>query len=122
MAETRDEAEKIRLIKQSVLGDVSCVLAKAGGADIDQTQAFNTARNLCAVLFYHPHARAPEIPKMFWETPLGRAVGVCCGNTLDEPRVKTTLRLPLSVRERLRLEAEALNKSVTDLIAEKLAR
>ena len=59
---------------------------------------------------------------MFWETPLGRAVGVCCGNQLDEPRIKTTLRIPMSVRERLRLEAEALNKSLTDLIAEKLAK
>jgi predicted HicB family RNase H-like nuclease len=41
---------------------------------------------------------------------------------MDEPRIKTTLRIPVSVRERLRLEAEALNKSLTDLIAEKLSK
>ena len=116
------EGETIRLVKQSVLADVSCVLARAGGADIDTQQAFTAARNICEILFSHPHVQAPEIPKMFWETPLGRAVGVCCGNTLDEPRIKTTLRIPMSVRERLRLEAEALNKSLTDLIAEKLAK
>ncbi len=121
MRQNQDK-ENIRLIKQSVLADVSCVLARAGGADIDAKQAFNAARNICEILFAHPHASSPEIPKMFWETPLGRAVGVCCGNTLDEPRVKTTLRIPLSVRERLRLEAEVTNKSLTELITEKLAK
>lgn len=118
----RIEDEQTRLIKQSVLGDVSCVLAKAGGADIEAQMAFSAARNICEILFSHPHASNPEIPKMFWETPLGRAVGHCCGNGPDEPRVKTTLRIPMSVRERLRLEAESLNKSLTDLITEKLAR
>ncbi len=117
-----EDTEKTRVIKQSVLADVSCVLARAGGADIDPKQAFQASRNICEILFAHPHAPSPEIPKMFWETPLGRAVGVCCGNTLDEPRVKTTLRIPFSVRERLRLEAEALNKSLTELITEKLAK
>lgn len=117
-----DSNETIRLIKQGVLADVSCVLARAGGADIDPPQAFNAARNICEILFSHPHAATPEIPKMFWETPLGRAVGVCCGSEMDEPRIKTTLRIPVSVRERLRLEAEALNKSLTDLIAEKLSK
>ena len=114
--------EATRLIKQSVLADVSCVLARAGGADIDAQQAFTAARHICEILFAHPQAHSPEIPKMFWETPLGRAVGVCCGNGTDEPRVKTTFRIPLSVRERLRLEADALNKSLTDLITEKLAK
>ena len=116
------EQENVRLVKQSVLADVSCVLARAGGADIDPHKAFTAARNICEILFAHPHVKNQEIPKMFWETPLGRAVGVCCGNTLEEPRVKTTLRIPMSVRERLRLEAEALNKSLTDLITEKLAK
>ena len=116
------ESEKIRMTKQAVLADVTCVLARAGGADIDAEQAFRAARNICEILFAHPHAARHEIPKMFWETPLGRAVGQCCGNETDEPRVKTTLRIPLSVRERLRLEAEMSGKSLTDLISEKLAR
>nr|CAA9274447.1 hypothetical protein AVDCRST_MAG63-3128 [uncultured Armatimonadetes bacterium] len=118
----REDDEKVRMIKQGVLADVSCVLARAGGADIDAEYAFTAARNICSILFAHPHAPSPEIPKLFWDTPLGRAVGVCCGTQLDEPRVKTTLRIPLSVRERLRLEAEALNKSLTDIISEKLAK
>jgi predicted HicB family RNase H-like nuclease len=59
---------------------------------------------------------------MFWETPLGPRGGRLLRQPADEPRIKTTLRIPVSVRERLRLEAEALNKSLTDLIAEKLAK
>jgi hypothetical protein len=113
--------ENVRIIKQSVLADVSCVLAKADGADIEGPRAFAAAHNICQILFDHPEARQ-EVPEMFWESPLGRAVGLCCGNRYEEPRVRTTLRLPLSVRERLRREAEARRKSLTDLIAEKLAK
>lgn len=116
-----DAAEAARLVKLSVLADVSCVLARADGADIDSAQAFAAAQNLCRILFDHPERRQ-EVPSLFWETPLGRAVGMCCNNRYEEPRVKTTLRLPRSVRERLQQEAQATKKSLTDLIAEKLAR
>ena len=118
-------SEEARQIKQSVIADLSCVLARAAGADIPQQQAFTAARNICEILFSHPDQPRPEIPKLFWESPLGRAVGACCGGSIDlasdgEARVRTTLELPTSLAERLRLEAEALNKPLDELVTEKL--
>lgn len=119
--------EETRQIKQSVIADMSCVLARAAGADIPQKQALTAARNICEILFAHPDQPRPEIPKLFWDTPLGRAVGACCANDIDltndgERRVRTTLELPTSLTERLRLEADALNKPLDDLVTEKLKR
>jgi len=118
--------EQVRCIKQRVLADVVCVLARANGADIEARQAFNAARNLCEILFSHPQQPRPEIPKLFWDTPLGRAVGQCCGDSPDslekEERIETVLHLPSALRERLRLEADALNKPLSDLVAEKLGK
>ena len=118
------EGERVRAIKQEVLSDVSCVLARAAGADIAPRHAFLAARNVCEILFSHPQQPSTEIPKMFWETPLGRAVGVCCGDSDEatEAMVKTTLHLPHSVSEKLRLESEMSGKPVSDIIAERLSR
>ena len=118
--------EEVRQIKQSVLADMSCVLARAAGADIPHQQAFTAARNICEILFTHPDRPRPVIPKLFWETPLGQAVGACCAGTDltgdGETRIRTTLELPTSLTERLRLEAETLNKPLDDLVTEKLNR
>ena len=78
------EAERVRAIRQSVLADVSCVLARASGADIDPKRAYGAASNVCEILFSQPLRSLDAIPKLFWETPLGRAVGVCCGGELGE--------------------------------------
>lgn len=118
------DPEKVREIKQSVLGDVACVLARAGGADIEPRKAFTAARNICDILFGHPQRPHAEIPKLFWDTPLGRAVGVCCGDREDGelPLIKTMVHLPHSVNERLRMEAAVQGKSVSEVIAERLTR
>lgn len=123
-----DMTERIRAAKLGVLTDVACVLARANGADIEPRQAFTAARNLCEILFSHAHRPGTDIPKLFWETPLGQAVGACCGDRESaeaaeaEALVKTTVHLPHSVREKLRLEAEVAGKSVSELLAEKLTK
>ena len=120
------DAERSRALKQSVLADVACVLARSSGADIDARRAFAAARNLCEILFSHPDRPGTDIPKLFWETPLGCAVGACCGDRegaevpTAESLVKTTIHLPHSVSEKLRLEATVAGKSVSDVLAEKL--
>lgn len=122
--------ERERAVKQGVLADVSCVLARANGADIDARQAFAAARNVCEILFSHHQRPHTEIPKLFWETPLGRAVGLCCGDRdeSDEtaaalpPReaVETVVTLPFPLTERLRLEAEMQNKTLSQVVADRL--
>ncbi len=119
--------ERVCAIKQSVLADVSCILARASGADIDARQAFAAARNVCEILFSHHQRPHTEIPKLFWETPLGRAVGLCCGDREEggadavpcQP-VETMVSLPFPLTERLRLEAEMQNKTLSEVVAERL--
>ena len=90
-----DDAERMRAIKQSVLSDVSCVLARADGADIDPKRAFGAARNVCEILFSHPmHPRSTDIPKLFWDTPLGKAVGICCPDTAPISDTHETITAP----------------------------
>jgi hypothetical protein len=119
------DAAQARGIKQSVLADVSCVLARANGADIDRKKAFNAARNVCEILFGHAHGPNADIPKLFWDTPLGRAVGVCCGDREDgaeQPLVRTTVHLPYDVAEQIRREAELQGKTISEVMAERLSR
>lgn len=119
------DAGQVRGIKQSVLADVSCVLARANGADIDRKKAFSAARNVCEILFGHTHRPNTDIPKLFWDTPLGRAVGVCCGDREDgaeKPLVRTTVHLPYDVAEQIRREAELQGKTISEIMAERLSR
>jgi len=118
-----DVAERARTLKQSVLADVSCVLARSGGADIDRRQALSAARNICEILFAHPQQHADDIPRLFWETPLGQAVGSCyatAGNAA--PDVPLRLSLPADVAERLRVEAEARDMTIEEWALEKMSR
>jgi hypothetical protein len=112
-------------VKQSVLADVSCVLARSGGADIDTRQAISAARNICEILFAHPQHSGRDIPCLFWETPLGRAVGACyedVGQTDATSTPPPALPLPADLLEHLAAEAEAHGKSISEWALEKLAR
>ncbi|HVK04649.1 MAG TPA: hypothetical protein VM490_14310 [Armatimonadaceae bacterium] len=83
-SEATFDGDRLRAARQAVLGDVSCVLAKACGAeDISPRAAQQAARNLCDILFSHPQSRGTEIPKLFWETPLGHAVERCFQSSAD---------------------------------------
>jgi hypothetical protein len=119
---TTGDIERVRAIKQNVLADVSCVLARANGADIDPKVAFAAARNLCDILFGYSERPAPSVPKLFWETPLGRAVGICHGEPNEkEPKVRTTLHLPQAVHEQLSREADETGRPFAELLADMLA-
>ncbi len=116
---TNGDIERVRAIKQNVLADVSCVLARANGADIDPKIAFAAARNLCDILFGYSERPGPSVPKLFWETPLGRAVGICHGEPKEtEPQVRTTLHLPQAVHEQLSREADETGRPFAELLAE----
>lgn len=119
---TTTNSERERAIKQNVLADVSCVLAKANGSDIDPKVAFSAARNLCDILFGHSERPVAFIPKLFWETPLGRAVSICHGEPKEaESSIRTTIRLPQEVHEQLSREADETGRPFAELLAEVVA-
>jgi len=114
--------ERERAIKQNVLADVSCVLARANGADIDPKVAFAAARNLCDILFGYSERPVTSIPKLFWETPLGRAVSICHGEPSEaESQVRTTVRLPQAVHDQLSRQADETGRPFAELLAEVVA-